>query len=152
MSFKLEKAINIAVNAHEGQTDKAGSLYVLHLFRVMLKGKTEEEQICGVLHDLVEDTNWTFEELAKEGFSNEIIEALKCVTKKNGENYDDFIQRVSKNPLAIQVKLNDLEDNMDLSRLSKITEYDKDRLAKYQKAYNFLNEKIKEPAFNILKK
>ncbi len=134
----LEKAIQLAVNAHKGQTDKAGQPYLLHLFRVMLSGKTEEEQICGVLHDIVEDTEYTFEYLKSEGLSDEVINALKCVTKKPNEDYDDFIDRISKNPLAIRVKLNDLKDNMNLNRLSEITEKDKQRLTKYKKAYNKL--------------
>ncbi len=130
----LEKAIQIAVNGHKGQTDKAGQPYLLHLFRVMLSGKTEEEQICGVLHDIVEDTEYTFEDLKNEGFSDEVVNALKCVTKTPNEDYNDFIGRISKNPLAIKVKLNDLKDNMDLSRLTEITEKDKQRLMKYQNA------------------
>ncbi len=134
----LEKAIQLAVNAHKGQTDKAGQPYLLHLFRVMLSGKTEQEQICGVLHDIVEDTEYTFEDLKNEGFSDEVVNALKCVTKQPNEDYSDFIDRISKNPLAIKVKLNDLKDNMDLSRLSEITEKDKQRLAKYQNGYNKL--------------
>ncbi len=138
----LEKAIQIAVNAHKGQTDKAGQPYLLHLFRVMLSGKTEDEQICGVLHDIVEDTEYTFEDLKNEGFSDEVINALRCVTKQPNEDYNDFIDRISKNQLAIKVKLNDLKDNMDLSRLSEITEKDKQRLTKYQNAYNRLLQEV----------
>lgn len=139
----LEKAIQIAVDAHRGQKDKAGQPYVFHLFRVMLSGKTEEEQICGVLHDIVEDTKWTFEDLKREGFSDEIINALKCVTKtSDNENYEDFINRVLSNPLAIKVKLNDLKDNMDLSRLPEVTEKDKQRLIKYQNAFDRLSKTL----------
>ncbi len=138
----LEKAIQIAVNAHKGQKDKAGQPYILHLFRVMLSGKTEEEQICGVLHDVVEDTKWTFEDLKKEGFSDNIIKALKCVTKtSDDENYEDFINRVQTNSLAIKVKINDLKDNMNLGRLKNITKKDKLRLQKYQKAFSKLSKK-----------
>ena len=73
----LEKAINIAVEAHKGQTDKAGKPYIMHLLRVMMKGKTEEEQICGVLHDLIEDTHWTAEDLRKENFPEKYEETIK---------------------------------------------------------------------------
>ncbi|WP_018675736.1 guanosine-3',5'-bis(diphosphate) 3'-pyrophosphohydrolase [Riemerella columbina] len=138
----LERAIQIAVNAHKGQTDKAGKPYILHLVRVMEKGKTEEEKICGILHDLLEDTNWTISDLRKEGFSEEIMNALQCVTKKNNEPYSDFINRISKNPLAIRVKLNDLEDNMDKSRLNNINEKDLQRFEKYSMAYEFLKNKL----------
>ncbi len=137
----LEKAIEIAIKAHKGQTDKAGQPYILHLLRVMLAGKTKEEQICGVLHDIVEDTEWSFEDLQQAGFSETVVDALKCVTKTSeNENYNHFIDRILSNPLAIRVKINDLTDNMDLSRLHTITDKDKLRLEKYKKAYNRLIE------------
>ncbi len=138
----IERAIEIAVNAHKNQKDKSGAPYILHLLRVMEKGKTEIEKICGILHDLVEDTNWTFEKIAKEGFSNEIIDVLKCVTKESeNENYNHFIKRVMKNETAISVKINDLKDNMDITRLSKLTDRDLKRLNKYLHAYNQLIER-----------
>ena len=134
----LEKAIQIAINAHSGQVDKGSSPYILHLIRVMNAGTTTEEKICGMLHDLVEDTDWTFERLRNEGFDERIIEALKCLTKNEGEGYDSFIQRVITNSIAIKVKLNDLQDNMDIRRLSEITEEDRERLNKYLRAYKYL--------------
>ncbi len=136
----LEKAIRIATKAHEGQKDKAGQPYILHLIRVMMKGRTVEEQICGVLHDLIEDTDWTADDLRKEGFSESVIDTILSVTKKNGESYDNFIDRVMKNKIAIQVKINDLEDNMDIRRLPKITPKDVERLNKYISAYNILRQ------------
>lgn len=137
----LENAIEIAAKAHKGQKDKNGAPYILHLIRVMQNGKNEIEKICGVLHDLVEDTNWTFKELEKEGFSKEIIEVLKLVTKESdNEDYDNFIQRVMKNKTAISVKLNDLRDNMDITRINKLTNSDLKRLNKYLKAYRLLME------------
>ena len=137
----LEKAIGIAVNAHRNQKENAGAPYILHLIRVMGRGNTEIEKICGVLHDLVEDTDWTFEQLEAEGFSKEIIDVLKCVTKESEEeDYDHFISRVKLNKTAINVKLNDLQDNMDITRLSFITEKDRTRLNKYLKAYRELVE------------
>ncbi|WP_120489240.1 phosphohydrolase [Bergeyella cardium] len=134
----LEKARQIAINAHSGQVDKGSSPYILHLIRVMNAGTTTEEKICGMLHDLVEDTDWTFEQLRNEGFDERIIEALKCLTKNEGEGYDSFIQRVITNSIAIKVKLNDLQDNMDIRRLSEITEKDRERLNKYLRAYKYL--------------
>lgn len=135
----LNRAIEIAVEAHKGQKDRVGQPYYRHVFRVMERGKSEEEKICGILHDVVEDTDRTFEMLEKEGFSKQIIDALRCVTKESDdEDYDHFTERVSKNPLAIRVKINDLLDNMDISRYNQLTEEDLVRLNKYLKAYHFL--------------
>ncbi len=137
----LNKAIEIAVTAHKNQTDKNGHAYYGHIFRVMNMGKTLDEKICGVLHDLIEDTEWTFEQLEHEGFPIHIIEALKCLTKKDdNEDYEAFINRVIPNKLAVSVKLNDLTDNMDIKRLSHLTEKDLARLNKYLKAYKLLTE------------
>lgn len=136
----LNKAIEIATEAHKGATDKYGSPYINHVTRVMNLGATEEEKIVGVLHDIVEDTHWKFEKLEAEGFSSEIIEALKCVTKiSEEEDYEEFTLRVSKNPLAVKVKINDLTDNMDIRRIPTLTEKDLTRLMKYHKAYRFLS-------------
>ena len=135
----LAKAIKIATAAHATQKDKNGDPYILHLMRVCLRGKNENEKICGILHDLVEDTEWTFEQLAKEGFSSEIIAALKCVTKTSEqENYENFIERVKKNKLAISVKINDLGDNLDARRMLQLSEKDIPRFNKYLKAYHEL--------------
>ena len=143
----LQRAIEIATLAHKGQFDKSGKDYIGHPLRVMEMGKTEEEKIVGVLHDVIEDTNWTFEALEKEGFSKEVINALRCVTKlSENENYDDFIERVKKNPLAVAVKINDLSDNMDIRRLPYLSDKDVKRLKKYLKAYKKL---IGEPIYSI---
>ena len=143
----LERAIEIATEAHKGQYDKSGNDYIGHPLRVMDMGRTEEEKIVGVLHDVVEDTEWTFAQLAAEGFSQEVIDALQCVTKlSENENYDDFIERVKKNPLATAVKINDLSDNMDIRRLPYLSDKDVKRLKKYLKAYKKL---IGEPVYSI---
>ena len=143
----LEKAIEIATEAHQGQFDKAGRDYIGHPLRVMEMGKTEEEKIVGVLHDVIEDTDWTFERLEAEGFSQEVINALRCVTKTSeNENYDEFIDRVKKNPLAASVKINDLTDNMDIRRLPYLSDKDVKRLKKYLKAYKRLSG---EPVYSI---
>lgn len=135
----LERAIEIATEAHRGQHDKAGNNYIEHPLRVMAAGKTLNEQIVGVLHDVVEDSDWTFEQLAAEGFSAEIIEALRCVTKlSEDEPYDKFISRIKCNPLAVAVKINDLSDNMDIRRLPYLSDKDIKRLKKYLKAYKQL--------------
>lgn len=143
----LNRAIEIATEAHQGQFDKSGKDYIGHPLRVMEMGRTEEEKIAGVLHDVVEDSDWTFEALEAEGFSQEIIAALKCVTKlSDNENYDDFIDRVKKNPLAVAVKINDLTDNMDIRRLPYLSDKDVKRLKKYLKAYKRLTG---EPVYSI---
>jgi (p)ppGpp synthase/HD superfamily hydrolase len=132
----LAKAIEIAVIAHKGQKDKSGADYILHPLRVMQRGETETEKICGVLHDIIEDTDWTFEAIEKEGFSKEIIDVLHCVTKESeNEDYEHFINRIAKNSVAVQVKINDLLDNLDLTRFNQINECDLKRCNKYLKAY-----------------
>lgn len=139
----LQRAIEIATKAHAGQFDKGGKEYIGHPLRVMEMGQTEAEKIVGVLHDVIEDTSITIENLAEEGFSKEILDALLCVTKlSNNENYDHFISRVMTNPLAVKVKINDLKDNMDITRLKKVTKKDLERICKYQKAYNRLTTNI----------
>jgi hypothetical protein len=137
----LAIAIQIATDAHKGQIDKSGADYILHPLRVMERGKTDVEKICGVLHDVIEDSDWTFDALANEGFSGEIISVLRCLTKESeDENYDTFIDRVKQNPIAVQVKINDLLDNLDVTRLKELNESDLKRLNKYQKAYQKLRE------------
>jgi hypothetical protein len=137
----LDRAKAIATSAHEGQVDKAGKPYIEHPMRVMNMGKTVEEKIAGVLHDVVEDSDWTFEMLEKEGIPKDVMDALRCVTKlSEDENYDHFIERVKTNPLAVKVKLNDLKDNMDITRLGEVAEKDLGRLNKYIRAYRQLTE------------
>ena len=143
----LERAIEIATEAHKGQLDKAGNEYIGHPLRVMAAGKNINEKIAGVLHDVVEDSNWTFGMIEAEGFSKEITEALRCLTKLSAsEPYDKFIARIKKNPLAVAVKLNDLTDNMDIRRLPYLSDKDVKRLKKYLKAYKRL---IGEPVYSV---
>src|SRR5436190_9803964 len=99
----LGLAVEIAVEAHRGQKDKCGAPYILHPLRVMFRLKTAQQRMVGILHDVVEDTDWTFEDLQQKGFPAEIIEALRCVTKQEGEDYDKFVQRSASNELARQV-------------------------------------------------
>lgn len=138
----LNKAIEIAVRAHEGQFDKAGEPYILHPLRVMLTCELEAERICAVLHDVIEDTHVTYEFLRSQGFSDEVIEALECLAKNEGEDYEAFIDRVLKNKLACRVKLADLQDNMNISRLKNPTEADIKRIEKYRGAVKKILETI----------
>ena len=130
----LAQAIALAALAHDGQTDKAGQPYILHPLRVMLHCQGEDAQICAVLHDVVEDTPWTLEALRKAGYTENVLAALDHVTRRPEESYEQFIDRVLEDPLACLVKLADLADNQDLSRLSEITPRDRERLRRYQEA------------------
>ena len=136
----LEKAIAIAVEAHQGKRDKAGQPYIMHPLRVMLRVGTEDERIVAVLHDVVEDHGdvWSVERLRQNGFPQHILDALDCVTKREGESYEQFIGRSASNPVALRVKLADLEDNMDVRRLNEVTEKDRERLNRYLTAYRRL--------------
>jgi (p)ppGpp synthase/HD superfamily hydrolase len=137
----LDKAILIAAQAHLGQKDKYGAPYILHPLRMMLRFKSEAEMIVAALHDVIEDNpDWTFERLRAEGFSAEIIEAVDHLTRREEESYEEFVDRAQQNPLARQVKVADLEDNMDLKRIKNLTEKDKERLARYHKAWSKLSE------------
>ena len=141
----LKRAIEIAFEAHKDQKDKNGEPYIGHVLRVMNLGRTENEKICGVLHDLVEDTEWTFEDLRREGFSKTVIDALTCVTKiSDDEDYEEFTNRIAKNRLAVIVKINDLSDNMDVRRFDVIREKDIQRLNKYLRAYRRLTQNLSE--------
>lgn len=134
----LERAIAIAALAHEGQKDKTGAPYILHPLRMMMRLESMDAKIVAVLHDVVEDTEWTLEGLATEGFDPHLLAALNCVTKRQGEEYMDFITRAAEDPLARQVKLVDLEDNMDILRLGEVADKDLERLRKYHKAWKML--------------
>lgn len=130
----LEKAMILAANGHMGQLDKGGQPYILHPVRVMLRCKTIEEKTVAMLHDLLEDTVYTAEDLRQEGFPEKIIAAVVCLTKAEGEIYTDYIERICENQLAARVKLADLMDNMDLNRLPGLTPKDFQRLEKYLRA------------------
>lgn len=135
----LEKAIEIAARAHKGQTDKAGEPYILHPLRVMFEVNTELEKICGVLHDVVEDTPLTLTDL-RVTFSAEVIRVLDLLTHKSNDSYKKYIDKILTSEVAIRVKKADLKDNMNLSRLSEITESDLKRCKKYHKALRRLEE------------
>lgn len=138
----LDKAVRIAAKAHEGQVDKAGQPYILHPLRVMFTRRDEATRICAVLHDVIEDSDITFEYLRKEGFSEEVLSDLDALTKRENENYNDFIGRVIENKIACKVKFADLCDNMDLSRISNPTQEDYRRVEKYRKAADQIFEAI----------
>jgi (p)ppGpp synthase/HD superfamily hydrolase len=136
----LERAIAIAAEAHAGQVDKAGAPYVLHPLRMMLRVSSTDERIVAVLHDVCEDCQgWTFDRLRAEGFSEHIIQALQSVTKRDGEDYEAFARRAATNPIGRRVKLADLHDNSDLSRIAMPSERDFRRIEKYRRAIDLIN-------------
>ncbi|OQB12475.1 MAG: GTP pyrophosphokinase [Firmicutes bacterium ADurb.Bin193] len=138
----LSKAIEIASKAHAGQVDKGGSPYILHPIRVMMNCESESAKICAILHDVIEDTNITFDDLRKDGFTDEIITALECLTKLDSEHYDDFISRVITNEIACLVKLADLADNMDLTRIQNPSAKDEGRIKKYGQAADRISKAL----------
>jgi (p)ppGpp synthase/HD superfamily hydrolase len=135
----LNRAIAIAAEAHAGQHDKAGAPYIFHPLRIMLSLSSSDERIVAVLHDVCEDCpGWTFDRLRAEGFSEQILTALDSVTKRDGEAYEDFVTRAASNPTGRAVKLADLLDNCDLSRISNPTQRDFQRIEKYRKAIELI--------------
>lgn len=128
----LERAIQIAAFAHAGQTDKAGQPYILHPLRVMLRVQTQFERMAAVLHDVVEDSPVTLDELAAEGFPDQVIEAVAALTKRPGESRLSAARRAASNPIARNVKLADNAENMDLTRIANPSEKDLARLEEYK--------------------
>ena len=133
-----DHALRIAIKAHEGQKDKSEREYVMHPIRVAENCKDLRAKIVALLHDTIEDTDVTANYLRSEGFPQEIINGVLSVTKQDGESYEDFVRRASENPLGKEVKIADLEDNMDIRRLKEITENDVVRLRKYLRAWQYL--------------
>ncbi|NRZ82601.1 hypothetical protein DFR96_003875 [Clostridium beijerinckii] len=130
----LEKAIRIAAKAHEGQVDKGGKPYILHPLRLMLSKRSQEEMICAVLHDVIEDTDITIDYLKNEGFSEEILSALDALTRRHNETYDEFIERIITNRLACEIKLADLKRQYESIKNRKSFQKDYERIKKYNKA------------------
>jgi len=133
-----ELALKIATEAHKGQVDKAGVPYINHPLTVASLVETEEEKIVALLHDTIEDTNITEQDLLNYGFSNKIVEAVKLLTHNKNVPYMDYVAKIKDNELARKVKIADLTHNSDLSRLKEITDKDKKRYNKYQNALLYL--------------
>ena len=128
----LERALEIAAEAHAGQQDKAGQPYILHPIRVMLTVKTMDERMAALLHDTVEDTSITLDDLASAGFSSDVVNAVQALTKSEGESRIDAAKRAVQNIIARQVKLADVADNMDMRRIPNPTTEDYARLEQYK--------------------
>jgi (p)ppGpp synthase/HD superfamily hydrolase len=134
----LERAIEIAALAHKGQVDKAGAPYILHPLRLMMKLESEVGRTVAVMHDVLEDSCWTPAQLRSEGFSDQIIEAIECLTRRKGESFEDYIHRAGANAIARKVKIADLEDNMNLCRIGEVARKDLRRVRKYHQAWRVL--------------
>jgi len=135
---ELALAKQIAKAVHKNQVDKAGVDYFEHVKIVGEAGDTIEEKIVGYLHDVVEDSEISFVDLADYGFPNDILNALDAITRRKDESWRKYIQRVSENSIATKVKLNDLKHNSDLSRIGTPNKADLSRQQKYQKAIAIL--------------
>ena len=138
--MNLERAIEIAVSAHKGVFDKGGNPYILHPLRVMMSLTTKDEKIVGVLHDVVEDSDdWDFDKLKVEGFSDTVLDGLRAVTKFfEDEDYDAFIQRGLDNKIGRAVKIADIRDNLDVTRIGELKDKDLKRLNKYKRSLTTL--------------
>ena len=131
------KAIKFMYDKHQNQVDKQGIPYVFHPWHVAESMKTEDETIVALLHDVLEDTNTSVQELYELGLSKDVVEALITMTHQEGEDYFDYIERISKNPLATVVKIADLKHNMDITRFA--TEIIPDKYLKKYQVYSLLN-------------
>lgn len=140
MSALYQQAIDLATEAHFGQVDKAGNDYILHPMHLATQFEDFSCKIVALLHDVIEDTEVTAEALHSKGFTSELIAAIVAITKVDGEEYEQYLERVKANEWARLVKLADLRHNMDLSRLPNPNEKDFERIKKYQFAVSFLSE------------
>ena len=135
---QFQIALELAVEKHKNQTDKAGNPYILHPLHVMENVNSKEGKIVAILHDIIEDTDITENYLLKIGLSKRIVDAVVALTRSEDMDYQEYIKNLSSNPLAKEVKLADLEHNMDLNRLPTLEEKDLERNRKYQIAYHYL--------------
>jgi len=140
----LGLAISIAAQAHERQRDRGGKAYILHPMRLMMRLRTDDvDLMCmAAMHDVVEDSRWTLDALHREGFNDRVITALDCLTHRDGESYDDYLARICTNEDAIMVKLEDLRDNSDITRLKGLSEKDLLRTRKYHHAFILLKDAL----------
>jgi (p)ppGpp synthase/HD superfamily hydrolase len=134
----IEDAIALAVRAHRGQKDRAGAPYILHPLRMMFRVETDAEKMAAVLHDVVEDTDWTLDDLRAEGFPEEVVAAVDHLSRREDESYEEFVERAAAHPVARRVKIADLEDNMDVRRMGAVTDRDVERLTRYHRAWRSL--------------
>lgn len=135
----IEQSLEVALKAYTGQKDKAGKTYILHPLRIMAQMETEQEMAVALLHDVIEDSTYTADDLLKLQIPAEVVDAVQCLTRVRGETYDEFIDRVLKNPIASKIKKADIEDNINVLRLKSLATADLERIAKYHQAWQRLN-------------
>lgn len=135
-----KKAMKLCFEAHKDQVDKSGIPYVFHPIHLAEQMSDECSTIVALLHDVVEDTDYTFEDLIKLGFDVDVIKALKLITHVDDVPYMEYVAKIKDNPIARKVKLADLRHNSDLSRIDVADEKALQRKEKYMKAIDYLNE------------
>lgn len=135
-----KKALRLCFEAHKNQVDKGGSPYVFHPFHLAEQMKDESSTIVALLHDVVEDTDYTFADLRHMGFESEVIEALRLMTHDENIPYMEYIEKIRENPIARAVKLADLKHNSDLTRLDAVDERILKRKEKYSRAIRLLTD------------
>lgn len=138
----LSNALKLMVDSHHGQYDKGGMPYCCHCLKVMHYTRSEdrEVQMIAVMHDLIEDTDITYQELRDRGFTDRVIEGVRCMTKVKGETAEEYFAKVASNKDSVIVKMADLRHNSDIRRLKGVTEKDIKRIEKYQRMYERLKE------------
>lgn len=145
----LETAIRMAAKVHRGQTDRFGKPYVLHVMRVMMRGQDLDEQILGALHDVLERSALTEDDILKKGFSPRVVKGLKHITRIPEETYEQYIDRVVQDNLACRVKLHDLADKMDLLHVEQLDLTDLKRYNKQLTAYHRMKKLVEEAKANM---
>ncbi|MCB0790176.1 MAG: phosphohydrolase [Flavobacteriales bacterium] len=146
----LERAIRLAAKVHKGQVDRFGKPYILHVMRVMMRGHDLEEQVLGALHDVLERSDQTVDDLAKKDFPPRVLKALEHISRVPEEDYDAYIERVMRDPLAVRVKLHDLADKMDLLHVNTLAHADLKRYNRQLAAYHRLKKLVEEARANMI--
>ena len=149
MEHLLETAIRLAAKVHRGQTDRFGNPYILHVMRVMMRGHDFEEQVLGALHDVLERSTMTEDDILKKGFSPRVVVALRHITRVPAETYEQYIDRVVQDNLAIRVKMHDLADKMDLLHVEQLDPADLKRYNKQLTAYHRMKRMVEEAKSNM---
>jgi (p)ppGpp synthase/HD superfamily hydrolase len=149
MDHLLETAIRLAAKVHKGQVDRFGKPYILHVMRVMMRGHDFDEQVLGALHDVLERSNLTMADLEKKGFSPRILKGMVHITRIPEETYEQYIDRVMEDNLAIRVKLHDLADKMDLLHVEQLDPSDLKRYNKQLVAYHRMKRMVQEAKANM---
>lgn len=139
MTNIIETSLEIALAAYKGQTDKAGKTYILHPLRLMAKMTTEDEMCVALLHDAIEDSDVTAQDLLDKGLPAHIVDAVVLMTHQDDESYDAYIVKIKTNPLAAIVKKCDIEDNINVLRLDALSDKDITRIKKYHRAWKQLD-------------